>query len=79
MLKIVLIAFAAAVGYFLTGAAALVLLRSTGAVRKFGICEEEQIAAVALWPLYLTIILPVYLAVSIAKRIAGDDGKHTKR
>lgn len=78
MLRIILIALLAAVGYFAAGAAVLIILRVVGVIRRHEIGEEEQMIAVAVWPLYLAVIVPVYGVIALSKKISGD-GRHIKK
>ena len=57
-MMIFLIAVAVAVGYFVAGAIVLIILRIAGVIRRHEIGEEEQMIAVAVWPVYLTLIVP---------------------
>ena len=77
-MKIFLIAVAVAVGYFVAGAIGLIILRIAGVIRRHEIGEEEQMIAVAVWPVYLTLIVPAYGVITLAKKISGD-GRHIKK
>lgn len=78
MLRIILIALLAAVGYFAAGAAILAALRALGTPGRLGIDGEEELALAALWPAYMAIVLPIYGAAALARRCTGN-GKHSKK
>lgn len=77
-MMIFLIAVAVAVGYFVAGAIVLIILRIAGVIRRHEIGEEEQMIAVAVWPVYLTLIVPAYGVIAMSKKISGD-GRHIKK
>lgn len=76
-MRILIIAITAAVIHFTIGTIILTILSKTGALRDLRQEAEEEII-VALWPLYILIILPSRAAVTSARKARGE-GKHTRR
>lgn len=78
MIRIFLIAIAAGVIYYGIGIAALTALYRCGLIRRMAISPEEQTMIIALWPLYVTIVLPVScVSESMAKK--RRPGRHLKK
>ena len=78
MTRIILIAVAAGLAYFAVGLLVLKLLWIFGQVDRLGICEEEQVMIVMLWPQYLIIILPVN-SMRATMRKRNQSGRHVKK
>ena len=78
MIKIFLIAIVAGVIYYGIGIAALTALYRCSLIRRMAISPEEQTMIIALWPLYVTIVLPVScVSESMAKK--RRPGRHLKK